>query len=237
MTTSKLEIEKPMAPVVNREGWLRIAPFVLFMLLLAARGAVPADGSWGFDARWLYAVQTLAVGGLLLALWRHYGELSRLVWPSVRELGLAVATGLGVFVLWILLDKPWMIVGTGAASFVPTDQSGRIDWALVAFRIAGAALVVPIMEELFWRSFLMRWIANPVFQGVKPQDVGLKALVLSTFIFTLAHTQWLAAVIAGLAYALLYMGTGRLWVAVIAHAVTNLALGLWVVQTGNWQFW
>ena len=103
--------------------------------------------------------------------------------------------------------------------------------------LAGAALVVPVMEELFWRSFLMRWIERPVFQGVAPQSVGLKAIVLSTFVFTLAHTQWLAAVVAGLVYALLYVRTGKLWVAVIAHAVTNLALGIWVVQTEHWQFW
>ena len=61
--------------------------------------------------------------------------------------------------------------------------------------------------------------------------------MLSTFVFTLAHTLWLAAAIAGLVYALLYVKTGKLWVAVIAHAVTNAALGVWVVMTGNWRFW
>jgi uncharacterized protein len=96
---------------------------------------------------------------------------------------------------------------------------------------------VPLIEELFWRSFLMRWLEQPVFQGVAPQSVGLRAVVLSTFVFTLAHTLWLAAAIAGLVYALLYVKTGKLWLPVIAHAVTNGALGVWVVMTGNWQFW
>ena len=41
------------APMLSRAGWARVLPFALFMLLLAARGAVPADGAWGFDARWL----------------------------------------------------------------------------------------------------------------------------------------------------------------------------------------
>ena len=53
----------------------------------------------------------------------------------------------------------------------------------------------------------------------------------------LAHTLWLAAIVAGLAYAWLYRRTGSLWIAVIAHAVTNGALGVWVVTTGNWAFW
>ena len=83
----------------------------------------------------------------------------------------------------------------------------------------------------------MRWIEQSVFQGVAPQRVGVRAVLLSTFVFTLAHTLWLAAAIAGVAFALLYIKTGKLWVAVIAHAVTNAALGVWVIATGNWQFW
>jgi uncharacterized protein len=72
---------------------------------------------------------------------------------------------------------------------------------------------------------------------VDPQRVGLKAVVLSTFLFMLAHTLWLAAIVAGLAYAWLYVRTGKLWVPIVAHAVTNGVLGAWVVFTGNWGFW
>jgi len=104
-------------------------------------------------------------------------------------------------------------------------------------RWAGAALLVPVMEELFWRSFMMRWIEHAQFESVVPARVGLKAVALSTFVFTLAHTLWLAAVVAGLAYAWLYVRTGKLWVPVIAHAVTNGLLGVWVVITGNWAYW
>jgi CAAX prenyl protease-like protein len=83
----------------------------------------------------------------------------------------------------------------------------------------------------------MRWLQQPVFEGLDPRRVGLRAVVLSTFVFMLAHPLWLAAIVAGLAYALIYIRTGRLWTAVIAHAVTNGMLGVWVVATGNWQFW
>ena len=62
-------------------------------------------------------------------------------------------------------------------------------------------------------------------------------VVLSTFLFMLAHTLWLAAILAGLAYAWLYRRTGRLWVPVVAHAVTNGVLGAWVIATGQWAFW
>ena len=148
-----------------------------------------------------------------------------------------MATGVVVFVLWIHLDAPWMQIGTPTAPFVPLAADGSLDWPLIAVRWIGAALLVPVMEELFWRSFLMRWIQSATFEAVDPRRVGLKALVLSTFVFMLAHTLWLAAIVAGLAYAWLYRRTGKLWVAVIAHAVTNGALGVWVVATGNWAFW
>jgi CAAX prenyl protease-like protein len=93
------------------------------------------------------------------------------------------------------------------------------------------------MEELFWRSFLMRWIERAQFEAVPPRQVGFRAVMLSTFVFMLAHTLWLAAILAGVAYALLYIRSGKLWTAVLAHAVTNGALGIWVVATRNWQFW
>ena len=226
-----------MSFALYRAAWVRIAPFALFMLLLALRGAAPADGSWGFDPRWLYGVSVLMVGALLAWFWRDYGELVKQLAPTTREISWALAVGLVVFWLWIHLDAPWMTIGQPSAPFAPLTADGRLDWPLVVTRWIGAALLVPVMEELFWRSFLMRWIERPTFQGVDPQRVGLRAVVLSSFVFTLAHTLWLAAAIAGLAYAMLYVRTGKLWVPVIAHAVTNGALGVWVVATGNWQFW
>ncbi|MEF7617604.1 CAAX prenyl protease-related protein [Aquincola sp. MAHUQ-54] len=222
---------------LQRAAVLRIAPFALFMLLLALRGAVPPDGSWGMDPRWIYGLTVVLVGGLLLWFWRDYGELARQNRPTAAEAGLAVGVGLAVFGLWIMLDAEWMTLGEATAGFVPVRADGALDWPLIAVRWVGAALLVPVMEELFWRSFLMRWIAQPQFETVDPRRAGLKAVVLSTFVFMLAHTLWLAAIVAGLAYALLYVRTGKLWVPVIAHAVTNGVLGIWVVRTGQWQFW
>lgn len=222
---------------LSRAALLRLLPFVAFMAVLALRGAAPADGAWGFDTRWLYALNLLVVGGLLAAWWREYGELARQNLPSAREAGLSVVVGLAVFVAWIHLDAPWMQIGEPTAGFVPVDAAGQKLWPLIVVRWLGATLLVPVMEELFWRAFLMRWLQSPVFEGVDPRRTGAKAVLLSTFVFMLAHPLWLAAIVAGLAYALLYRGTGRLWNAVIAHAVTNGALGLWVVASGQWQFW
>lgn len=226
----------PVAPPrFSPAALARCVPFVVFMALLALRGYLPA--SLGLDARWIYGGQAFIVAGLLAWYWRGYGELARQNLPEAREVGWAVVVGIAVFALWVRLDLPWMQLGEATASFVPLDTHGQPIWTLIALRLAGAALVVPVMEELFWRSFLMRWIQHPGFERVDPQTVGLKAIALSTFVFTLAHTLWLAAVIAGLAYALLYRWSGKLWPSVIAHAVTNAMLGLWVIWSGRWEFW
>jgi uncharacterized protein len=226
-----------MALPLSRAAVARAAPFAVFMVLLAVRGAMPADGSWGVDPRWVYGATVVVVGALLAWFWREYGELVAQTLPSLMETALAIGVGLAVFALWIRLDAPWMQIGEPSAAFLPLDAQGQLIWPLVVVRWVGAALIVPLMEELFWRSFLMRWIQSPQFEAVVPQRVGAKAIVLSTFVFVLAHTLWLAAIVAGLAYAWLYVRTGKLWVPVIAHAVTNGALGVWVVATGQWAFW
>lgn len=225
-----------MGLTLSRGAIARIAPFVLFMVLLFVRGNVP-PAMLPFDVRWIYGIAVLAVGGLMLWFWREYGELDRQNLPSLQEAGLAVLVGVAVFVLWINLDAKPLRIGEATATFTPLDSNGQIIWPLAVVRWIGASLLVPVMEELFWRSFLMRWIDRPQFETVVPQQVTMKAIVLSTFVFMLAHTLWLAAILAGVAYAWLYIRSGKLWLPVIAHAVTNGLLGAWVVYTGNWQFW
>jgi CAAX prenyl protease-like protein len=226
-----------MALPLSRGALARVVPFLLFMALLALRSSLPEDGRAVIDPRWVYGIGVLVVGASLCWFWRDYGELAWQTRPDLRETLLATVVGLAVFALWVRLDAPWMTIGDPMANFRPVDAAGGREWPLIAVRWIGAALLVPVMEELFWRSFLMRWIDRPSFEAVVPQRVSAKAVVLSTFVFTLAHTLWLAAVIAGLAYAWLYVRTGKLWVPILAHAVTNGALGAWVVATGNWTFW
>lgn len=227
----------------------RVLPFVIFMILLAVRGELPADGSAGIDPRWVYGITVVVVGAALAYFWRQYPELGRGSGMSLGQCALALLVGVVVFVLWIRLDQPWMHLdhlmstlgmgkaGEAAATFKPVDAQGQLIWPLVVVRWLGAALLVPVMEELFWRSFLMRWVDKPDFEQQDPRSVSLKAIALSTFVFMLAHTLWLAAIVAGLAYAWLYKRTGSLWAPIVAHGVTNGLLGVWVVLTGNWQFW
>ena len=215
--------------------FVRTLPFGLYVALLVLEGLLP-DWVPGFDVRWLYPVKAGLVGLALALLWRHYTELRTRGLP-LRHLLLSVAVGVVVLVLWVNLDAGWMLLGEPGAGYNPTDEAGRIDWMLVAFRITGAVLVVPIMEELFWRSFLQRWVQQPDFLGLHPARIGPKALLIASVLFAVEHLQWLAGLIAGLAYGWLYIRTRNLWASIVAHAVSNGALGAYVVATGRWSFW
>lgn len=214
----------------------RVLPFALYIAFIAAAPALRAALPEGWDGRWLYAVQITAV---MLALgWfaRGYVELRPLAlgWRASLE---AVAVGIAVFVLWINLDLPWAMLGAAGLGFDPRAPSGDIDWSLAAVRLFGAAAVVPLMEELFWRSFIMRWLDQRDFLRLPAAAVSGRSLALSAAVFAVEHTLWLAGLLAGLAYGALYRRSQNLWSPILAHAVTNLLLGLWVLATASWSFW
>ena len=217
------------------EALPRVIPFGLFLTFIALDDLLEDFAMrLGVDPRWRYALRVVVVAGALAFYWGRYVELQRPA-PRARDWLLAACLGAVVFLLWINLDGGPFTFGT-SVGFDPRSD-GSVDWALAISRIAGAVLVVPPAEELFWRSFVMRWIANPRFLDVLPARVGLKAVVLSSVVFAVEHYLWFAGLLAGLAYAWLYMRTGNLWVAVAAHAVTNGLLAFWVLYTGRWDFW
>jgi uncharacterized protein len=221
----------------------RIFPFAIYMgffgiagfMLLLQQEGFPLLQNW--DPRWLYPTKILLVLLALLLLWRNYGELARPAAVKPADWLLGVAIGVLVFVVWINLDQGWATIGD-PQGYNPTDPgTGSLNWNLIALRISGAALIVPVMEELFWRSFIMRWLKDADFAQVDPARVGFKPFFITAVLFASEHNLWLAGLLAGIAYNWLYMRSRNLWVPVLAHAVTNGLLGLWVVQTGKWQFW
>jgi CAAX prenyl protease-like protein len=196
---------------------VRAAPFAAFIVLLAAFPQYPL-------------ARGLAAAVLLAIFWRHYTEL-RTARLTPHAWWAALLMGVAVFLLWIALDTG---EGTG---FRPLAADGAIDWPVFLARFAVLAAVVPVMEELFWRSFLMRWIDTRDFLGLDARKVSWTALAVTSGLFALEHSLWVAGLIAGLAYAGLYMTTNNLRAPVLAHAVTNGILGLWILATGSWHLW
>ena len=219
----------------DRDNLYRIAPFGAYVFFMLLEDVLLKFGWDANDLRLLYAVKITVVAGLLWLMRNAYSELR---WPAgenFRTWVIAIIAGVVVFIAWINLTADWMVMGE-SVGFDPRDHD-EIDWLLVAMRLVGAALVVPVMEELFWRSFLMRWITHPNFLTVSPAQVGLKAFCITAILFAVAHSLWLAGLFAGVVYNLLYMRSGTLWSPILAHAITNGMLGIWIVSTGNWGFW
>jgi CAAX prenyl protease-like protein len=221
--------------MLDRVSLPRILPFFIYIFFIVIGDMLGRLGWSAAQLRYLYPVKIAAVLVVLLFYRKRYTEL---VWDgmSLRALCIAVATGLVVLFLWVNLNAGWMTIGS-SAGFDPRGASGAIDWFLVVVRIAGAALVVPVMEELFWRSFLMRWMEAPSFLTVNPADVKCKSFVVTVILFGLEHNLWLAGVVAGAAYSVLYMRSRALWSPILAHGVTNGLLGVWIISTAQWTYW
>jgi CAAX prenyl protease-like protein len=94
-----------------------------------------------------------------------------------------------------------------------------------------------LVEELFWRSFLMRWLIDPDIFKVPVGRVTPVAAAVTSVVFALAHPEWLPALLTGLLWAWLLWQTKSLAACLISHATANLALGVFVIASGAWKFW
>ncbi len=203
---------------------------------MALQPAWPDAWAAAVDPGWGYAARTVLVAGLLAWWWRRYDELRPAAPLRAGALAEAAAVGLAVWLMWIWLG-PLLRVGDIGDHSIVRDASGAPDPLWLAARLAGSALVVPVIEELFWRSYLMRRIDAHDFAQLPPQSASLTAVLASSAVFALEHRELAAGFLAGLAYAWLYRRRGDLRLAVLAHAVTNAALGGYVAWTGRFDFW
>jgi hypothetical protein len=201
-----------------------VLPFALFLLLTELARWIPNS------LLWIYPLKTVIAGGLLLWFRKAYNEV------KLEFSWLAIAVGILVFVLWIPLYGGYLLLSEPEI-VNPYELAGA--WALpwIAIRLFGSAVVVPVMEELFWRSFLLRYLVSPDFRQVPLGTFTTSALAISVALFGAEHNQWFAGMVAGLLYTLLLYRTKSLFSCIIAHAVTNLLLGVYVLMTGQWQYW
>ena len=186
---------------------------------------------------YLYPLKALVVAGLLYLYRNEYTELA---WKDLLNIPTTLAAGgigLLVFILWIKMD--WAFGSSGIPQgFNPTLLPGKeLQIVMTLSRIAGAVLVVPLMEELFWRSFLIRYIIHKDFESVRIGSFNWTSFLITVVLFGLEHKYILAGMMAGTLYNLALYRTRSLAQCVLAHAVTNLALAIYVLFTGKWNFW
>ncbi len=207
-----------------------VLPFGLFILLTELARHLPEN------AHLIYAGKTILVGGLLFFWRRLFPE----IWTraSLKHLLLALGTGIFVFLCWIKAEGILPTLGSGKGfspfAFGLDEKTAQ---ALAGVRLLGAALVVPIMEELFWRSFLMRYLIRKDFQKVPLGTYQHFSFWAVVFLFALEHYRIFPAFLAGVVYGGLLCYTKNLRVPIVSHAVTNLCLGIYVLFTRQWMFW
>jgi CAAX prenyl protease-like protein len=148
--------------------------------------------------------------------------------------------------LWIAPDilvpdyrQHWLfqnaITGKLSSSFATEHRGNSI--ALV-FRFIRAAVLVPIIEELFWRAWLMRWLQSQRFHTVPLGRWTWSSMIITAVLFASEHGPfWEVGLMAGFAYNFLMVRTRSLGDCILAHAITNACLSAWVIWSGQWEYW
>lgn len=215
-----------LTDLVDRYPWLPyVAPFAIFCVLTEIQLLVPGGVGW------VYPLKTVLTLGSIVALAQWLKA------PGEPFVFAAAAVGVAVLAVWILSDGLYPLLGTSTV-FDPFRELHRSQaYAWIGFRLVGAALIVPVAEEFFWRGFLIRWLVNADFRSVRMGTFTWFSFLATSALFAVEHDRWLAGLIAGVAYNALYYRTRSLKACILAHGTTNLGLGIYVLASNQWRFW
>ncbi len=209
--------------------------FFVVLLGVTGGGNRPGSASWfSYPAYWTYPAQTLICAALL---WWFRSDYQ---FRAPGKVWLALLIGVVVFVLWISPQQFFgferRLVGFDPDAFAA--QPG-LYWGTVAFRFLRLVVVVPLVEEVFWRGFLLRYLINERFTTIAIGTFSWVSFLVVTLAFGFAHSRadWIAALVCGALYNLVAYRTRNLASCAVAHATTNLLLGLWIMETRQWGFW
>ncbi len=214
-----------------------VSPMALFLGLLAlGSGLKQIGGAFWLSSPeyWIYPAQTIICAGLIWRFRREY-DFGKLQQPIF-----VLAVGLSVFLLWI---SPQVIFGFAPRTegFNPNVFANQspLYWLTIGLRFLRLAIVVPLVEEIFWRGFLLRYLIDDKFYAVSFGKFSAFSFWSVSAAFALAHSMpdWAAAFITGMTYNAVAYRTKSLRSCVMVHAVTNLFLGLWIMRTQQWGFW
>ena len=211
-----------------------IIPFALFyFFFLAAQ-------RFGFDAYWDTPLRVVVLGTACAVCWPREIAAVPKYWVASGAIGLAV------FAIWIapeLIFPGYRDLRVFSNAFIPRAHSSispdalNSGWVLF-WRTARAVIVVPFIEELFWRGWMMRWLVNTRFETVPIGVASPAAFWITALLFASEHgAYWDVGLIAGIIYNLWIIRSKSLADCILAHAVTNAALTAYIIGAHQWQYW
>jgi CAAX prenyl protease-like protein len=211
-----------------------VLPFASFMAFLAIQNYAALPPS--ID----YPVRVIALSAILWVFSRHVIDL------HCTHALQSVVLGAAVFVIWIGPDvlipgyrQHWLfqnaILGRIGA---PVSEQIILAPVVLWTRILRAVVLVPIIEELFWRAWLMRWLISPRFEQIKLGAYAPMAFWVTAILFASEHgPYWDVGLITGVIYNWWMVRTRSLGDCILVHAVTNACLCGYVVATKHWEYW
>lgn len=210
-----------------------VAPFAAYVGMMAAEHAL------GPPMVWSYAARLLVVSLLLVIFSRPYLSFR----PGVPLASIAI--GIAVFLIWVAPDALigyrhfWLFENSlmgSAATSITAAVKHNIPFLVV--RILGTSILVPTVEELFWRGWLMRWLIDQNFLKVPLGQYVPSAFWIVAVLFASEHGPfWEVGLAAGIIYNWWLIRTRNLADCILAHAVTNAVLAAYVLVAGQWQYW
>ena len=211
-------------------AWKYVFPFAIYLVM----GDLTRIVFTNFDEYHIYityCLRTIAVGYILIRYRSLYAELAE------RRLdGTSILIGAIIFLLWVGLEGLYPVFSSADAHYDPTIFDTAAFGFMILARFAGSVLVAPFIEELFCRSFLMRYAIDPKWQDVPIGTYTLGSFIIVTLFFGFSHFRWLPGILTAVLLNLLLYRTKNLSSCVAAHATANLLLLVYVVYTGEWDF-
>jgi hypothetical protein len=219
-----------------------VAPFMTFLVLMALGGVFEGHQ----HLPWLYTVRTVGALAVSLLFWKY--------WPPLGKVHLlpAIVFGVAVAAMWVYVHQ-WF----AAQSWYPYTQllgrdadpdkyyncfeqfSGQVGlWLFLIIRIGGASIVVPIVEEIFWRGFVLRFLVDSWhFERVPLGTYTFRSFIICSLLSAAEHPMWEVGILCWMVYNLLFYWKKSLLFMIVMHGITNFVLYTYVVMYGDWVFW
>ena len=169
-----------------------------------------------------YAVRTFLTGFFIFIFWKEYKL-------KFKVNIFSFFTGILIFIIWIFFTAHNPLFGT--IDYVPSDL------LLLSIKLIGFLLVAPLIEELFIRGFLIRFIISRDWQRVPVGKFTWPSFIITALLFGFSHNLWAAGIITGILLNLLLYKKKSIESCIFAHFIANLSLAIYILATSSWYLW